>query len=101
VISILLAATSFQIGTAITITNNLPPAVMMLMRFLMAALMFAPYLMLRNTLYFPTPKKMLGYIVLSITLGTDPFEMALLTRIVMVIMAMFIIQHEAEANSRA
>jgi hypothetical protein len=73
----------------------------MLISILLAALMFAPYLMLRNTLYFPTPKKMLGYIVLSITLGTDPFEMALLTGIVMVIMAMFIIQHEAKANSRA
>jgi hypothetical protein len=72
----------------------------MLISILLAALMFAPYLMLRNTLYFPTPKKMLGYIVLSITLGTDPFEMALLTGIVMVIMAMFIIQHEAKANSR-
>jgi hypothetical protein len=73
----------------------------MLISILLAALMFAPYLMLRNTLYFPTPKKMLGYIVLSITLGTGPFEMALLTGIVMVIVAMFIIQHEAKANNRA
>lgn len=66
-ISILLAATSFPIGAAIT--NNLPPAVMMFMRFLLAALMFAPYLMLKNTLYFPTPKRMLGYVVLSIPLA--------------------------------
>jgi hypothetical protein len=73
----------------------------MLISILLAALMLAPYLMLRNTLYFLIPKRMLGYIVLSITLGTDPFEMALLTGIVMVIMAMFIIQYEAEANSRA
>ena len=66
-ISILLAATSFPIGAAIT--NNLPPSVMMFMRFFLAALMFAPYLMLRNTLYFPTPKRMLGYVVLSIPLA--------------------------------
>ena len=66
-ISILLAATSFPIGAAIT--NNLPPAVMMFMRFLLAALMFAPYLMLKNTLYLPTPKRMLGYVVLSIPLA--------------------------------
>lgn len=66
-ISILLAATSFPIGAAIT--NNLPSAVMMFMRFLLAALMFAPYLMLKNTLYFPTPRRMLGYVVLSIPLA--------------------------------
>jgi drug/metabolite transporter (DMT)-like permease len=66
-IAILLAATSFPIGAAIT--NSLPPAVMMLMRFLLAALMFLPYLMLRNTLYIPTTRKMLGYVILSIPLA--------------------------------
>jgi drug/metabolite transporter (DMT)-like permease len=66
-ISIFLAATSFPIGAAIT--NNLPPSVMMLMRFLLAALMFLPYLMLRNTLYLPSAKQMLGYCILSIPLA--------------------------------
>ena len=66
-ISIFLAATSFPIGAAIT--NNLPPSVMMFMRFLLAALMFLPYLMLRNTLYLPLAKKMLGYGILSIPLA--------------------------------
>jgi len=66
-ISILLAATSFPIGAAIT--NDLPPAVMMFMRFFLAALMFLPYLMFRDTLNLPSAKQMLGYAILSIPLA--------------------------------
>jgi len=66
-LSIFFAATSFPIGAAIT--HALPPAVMMFVRFLLAAVLFSPYLLLKNTLYIPSPKKMLGYGVLSIPLA--------------------------------
>lgn len=66
-LSILLAATSFPVGAAIT--NDLPPAVMMFIRFLLAALLFLPYLMFKNTLNIPSIKKIFGYVLLSIPLA--------------------------------
>lgn len=67
VLSILLAATSFPVGAAIT--NELPPAVMMFIRFLLAALLFAPYLLIKKTLALPSPQKLIRYIVLSMPLA--------------------------------
>jgi len=66
-LSIFFAATSFPVGAAIT--HALPPAVMMFMRFILAAFLFSPYLVLKKTLYIPSAKKMLGYGVLSIPLA--------------------------------
>ncbi len=40
-LTIILVASSFPVGAAIT--NELPPAIIMFMRFLLAATLFAPY----------------------------------------------------------
>ncbi len=65
-LTIILAASSFPIGAAIT--NELPPAVMMFVRFLLAAILFAPYVFIKNGLAFPSFKKIIHYTVLSIPL---------------------------------
>lgn len=66
-LTIILAASSFPVGAAIT--NALPPEIMMFIRFLLAAILFAPYVFIKNGLIFPTFKKMTHYIILSIPLA--------------------------------
>ena len=65
-LTIILAASSFPVGAAIT--NELPPAVMMFVRFLLAAILFAPYVFIKNGLVFPSSKKIIHYTILSIPL---------------------------------
>ncbi len=64
-LSILIASSSFPVGKLIT--HDLPPAVMMLIRFLLASLLFAPYVFIKNGLKLPSREKMLTYTVLSIS----------------------------------
>ena len=63
-LSILIASSSLPVGKLIT--NDLPPAVMMFMRFLLSAVLFAPYVFIKNGLEFPPRKRMLSYTILSI-----------------------------------
>nr|WP_320189988.1 DMT family transporter [uncultured Desulfobacter sp.] len=65
-LNILLIASSFPVGA--TITNALPPAVMMSLRFMLAALLFAPYVLIRNGFQFPSWVSMAHYIIISIPL---------------------------------
>ena len=62
--SILIASSSFPVGKLIT--YDLPPAVMMFMRFLLSAVLFAPYVFIKHGLEFPPRKRMLSYTILSI-----------------------------------
>lgn len=66
-LTIILAASSFPVGAAIT--NDLSPAVMMFVRFLLAAILFAPYVFIKNGLAFPSSQKIIHYIILSIPLA--------------------------------
>lgn len=66
-LTIILAASSFPVGAAIT--NALPPAVMMFVRFLLAAVLLAPYVFIKNGLIFPSFKKITHYTILSIPLA--------------------------------
>ncbi|MPW31761.1 EamA family transporter [Agarivorans sp. B2Z047] len=61
-----LVASSFPVGAAIT--HALPPVVMMFLRFLTAALLFAPYVLYRNGLTLPSGKTLMGYALLSVPL---------------------------------
>lgn len=63
-LSILIASSSIPVGKLIT--NDLPPAVMMFMRFLLSAVLFAPYVYIKNGLELPPRERMLSYIILSI-----------------------------------
>jgi len=63
-ITTIFAASSFPVGAAIT--DELPPAIMMFIRFLLAAILFSPYVFIRNGWHFPAPNKMMAYCVLSI-----------------------------------
>jgi len=65
-LTILLVASSFPVGA--TITNALPPEVMMFIRFLIAAALFAPYIFIKHGLLIPSWKTLLGYAMLSIPL---------------------------------
>lgn len=65
-INTLLIASSFPVGA--TITHALPPAVMMSIRFMLAALLFAPYVLIRNGLRFPSSRHTKNYIIVSIPL---------------------------------
>jgi len=65
-LTIILAASSFPVGAAIT--NDLPPVVMMFVRFLLAAILFAPYVFIKNGLSFPSLKKTIHYTILSVPL---------------------------------
>lgn len=65
-LTIILVASSFPVGSAIT--NALPPEVMMFIRFLLAAILFAPYVFIKNGLTFPSFKKMIHYTILSVPL---------------------------------
>ena len=66
-LTIILVASSFPVGAAIT--NELPPAIMMFMRFLLAATLFAPYVFIKNNLALPPLKNMFHYIIVSIPLA--------------------------------
>jgi len=65
-VSVLLAATSFPIAKNITFA--MPAAAMMCVRFLFAALIFAPYVFIKNGWRLPKPERLLTYLVLSIPL---------------------------------
>lgn len=65
-LTIILAASSFPVSAVIT--HDLPPAVMMFIRFLLAAMLFAPYVFIKNGFVFPSFKKMVHYTLLSIPL---------------------------------
>jgi drug/metabolite transporter (DMT)-like permease len=62
----LLIASSFQVGA--TITHALPPAVTMFLRFLFAACLFSPYVVSRNGFAFPSSRRSINYILISIPL---------------------------------
>jgi len=66
ILTIILAASSFPIGAAIT--NDLPPTIMMFMRFLLAAILFAPYVFIKNNFELPSWKNLFNYTVLSVPL---------------------------------
>lgn len=66
-VTTILAASSFPVGAVIT--NELPPAVMMFGRFLLAAILFAPYVFIKNGFVFPSSKKIIQYAFLSIPLA--------------------------------
>ena len=65
-LTILLIAISFPLGAAIT--NELDPAVMMFLRFSLAATFFAPYVFIKNRIEFPPQKQLLRYVILSVPL---------------------------------
>ncbi len=61
-----LVASSFPVGALIT--SELPPEIMMLVRFLLAALLFSPYVFFKNGWHLPTREKLAVYAVLSVPL---------------------------------
>lgn len=63
---VLLVAGSFPVGAMIT--NALPPDVLMFIRFLTAATLFAPFVFIKNGITLPSRKALLGYTVLSLPL---------------------------------
>ena len=63
---VLLVAGSFPVGAIIT--NELPPDVLMFVRFLTAATLFAPFVFIKNGLALPSRKALLGYAILSLPL---------------------------------
>lgn len=62
----ILIASSFPVGAAIT--HALPPAALMFLRFLLAALLFSPYVFIRNGVSFPSFKHSIDYMIISIPL---------------------------------
>jgi drug/metabolite transporter (DMT)-like permease len=66
-LAIILAASSFPVGAIIT--NELPPAVLMFIRFLIAALLFLPLVLHKHGIKVPGPKLLLRYAVLSAPLA--------------------------------
>ncbi len=64
--TMILIAFSFPVGAAIT--HAMPPEVMMFIRFLMASILFAPYVFIKNGFQVPPFKSLLNYAVLSIPL---------------------------------
>lgn len=65
-LTIVLAASSFPVGAAIT--NELSPSVMMFIRFSLAAILFSPYVFIKNDFQTPSKKKVFYYTILSIPL---------------------------------
>lgn len=61
-----LVASSFPVGK--TIATGLPPELLVFIRFLLAALCFAPYVFIKNGWHLPTNRKLLVYTLLSIPL---------------------------------
>lgn len=66
VLAILLAASSFPVAKFIT--HAMPAPAMMCIRFLLAASFFAPFVFIKNGWHFPSPKRLLGYVILSVPL---------------------------------
>jgi drug/metabolite transporter (DMT)-like permease len=66
VLTIFLIATSFPVGSMIA--HALPADVMMLVRFLIAAILFAPIVFYRQGIQLPTLKKLGAYALVSIPL---------------------------------
>jgi len=65
-LTILIIAGSFPVGEAIT--NDLSPATLMFVRFILAALLFAPYIFIKHKLHSPTRRQFTNYAILSIPL---------------------------------
>lgn len=65
-ITILLAASSFPVGAIIT--HSLPPATLMFLRFVIAVLLFAPYIFYKHGLHIPSRQALLSYTLISIPL---------------------------------
>ena len=58
-LSRVLVATAFPVGAAIT--HGLDPALLTLLRFALASLLFAPFVFFRHGLRLPTPRALAGY----------------------------------------
>jgi len=65
-LTIILAASSFPVGASIT--NELPPTIMMFVRFLVASILFAPYVFIKNGFSIPSLNKLFVYILISLPL---------------------------------
>lgn len=61
-----MVAASFPVGAAIT--HALPPEFLMLIRFILAALLFAPFVFFKYGWQLPAPKRLLAYALLSLPL---------------------------------
>lgn len=66
-IAIILAASSFPVGALIT--NELPPAVLMFFRFVLASLLFFPIVVIKHGFEVPAAKFLLRYAALSAPLA--------------------------------
>lgn len=65
-LAIILAASSFPVGALIT--NDLPPEILMFLRFLLATVMFAPFVLTQHGVTPPSKRCLFNYIILSIPL---------------------------------
>jgi len=65
-LAIILAASSFPVGAAIT--HDLPPEVIMFIRFFLAGALFAPFVLIKHGMAPPTIRSLLNYNILSIPL---------------------------------
>lgn len=65
-LAIILAASSFPVGAAIT--KKLPPEILMFLRFLLASALFAPFVFIKHGIKFPSRRALLNYNILSIPL---------------------------------
>ncbi len=63
-LSIIIASSSFPVGKLIT--HDLPPSVMLFIRFLLSAFLFAPYVFIKNGFELPCRERMIAYTILSI-----------------------------------
>jgi drug/metabolite transporter (DMT)-like permease len=63
-----LVATSFTVGAAIT--HGLEPELLTLLRFALATVLFAPYVVWRHGLAIPSPRALAGYAVISACIVT-------------------------------
>jgi len=66
-LTIILAASSFPVGAALA--NKLAPEIMMFLRFFLAAILFLPYVLIKNGFSIPPIKALLHYLILSIPLA--------------------------------
>jgi len=65
-LAIILAASSFPVGAAIT--KELPPEILMFLRFLLASALFAPFVFIKHGIKLPSRRALLNYNILSIPL---------------------------------
>ena len=65
-LAIILAASSFPVGAAIT--NRLPPEILMFLRFILASVLFAPFVFIKYGIIPPSRRALLNYNILSIPL---------------------------------